>query len=89
MGIVLMNYFRSDLAISSAHDHVRIVKGKDNKQRRVAMDLGTPTQLREYVTENAIGENELIFPISQQWATMIVKRYKRFIDLDSHPHVSP
>ena len=65
---------------------VRILKAKGNKQRRVPLDPGTLAQLQAYIESNKIAEEELIFPITQQWARVILNKYAKLIGKNIRPH---
>jgi len=45
----------------------------------VPLDPETLVQLRAYIEANKIAEEELIFPITQQWARIILNKYAKLI----------
>lgn len=65
---------------------VRIVKAKGNKQRRVPLAAETLEQLQAYIDANNIGEEEPLFPITQQWVRAIVNKYAKLIGKNISPH---
>ncbi len=65
---------------------LRIVKAKGNKQRRIPIDTWTLSLLQNYIGDYDIDNDRPIFPISQQRARVIVKRYGKTIGKDVHPH---
>jgi site-specific recombinase XerD len=65
---------------------IRILKAKGNKQRRVPLDSETLAQLRAYIEANATAEEDPIFPITQQWARVILNKYAKLIGKSIHPH---
>jgi site-specific recombinase XerD len=67
---------------------VRILKAKGNKQRRVPLAPKTLAQLQDYIDANKIGEEQVIFPITQQWVRVILNKYGKLIGKNIHPHTS-
>jgi integrase/recombinase XerD len=43
-------------------------------------------QLRDYATRHDIASDTSLFPVSQQWARQLVKRYGELIGKHVHPH---
>ncbi len=69
------------------HNHVlNVVKAKGGEQRRVPLDVITLAELRDYIHKDSIGKNGCLFPISQQWARELIKRYGQYIGKHVHPH---
>ncbi len=65
---------------------IRIVKAKNDKQRRIPIDTWTLSLIQEFIGDHEIDNDKPIFPISQQMVRVIVKRYGRLINKDIHPH---
>ncbi len=65
---------------------INVVKAKGGKQRRVPLDVITLAELREYIHKHDIAQDACLFPISQQWARGLIKRYGQCIGKHVHPH---
>ncbi len=65
---------------------INVLKAKGGKQRRVPLDVITLAELRDYVVKHTITSDAPIFPVSQQWARVLIKRYGAVIDKHVHPH---
>jgi integrase/recombinase XerD len=54
--------------------------------RRVPLDPETLAQLQAYIEVNNIGEEDLLFPITQQWIRAFINKYAKLIGKNVHPH---
>lgn len=69
------------------HNHViNVVKAKGGKQRGVPLDVITLAELRDYTHNYNIAKDACLFPLSQQWARELIKRYGQYIGKHVHPH---
>ncbi len=65
---------------------IRIVKVKNDRQRRIPIDTWTLSLVQEYIGDYDIDNDRPIFQISQQRVRAIVRRYGRIINKDVSPH---